>query len=41
VTKTRGFDGPFWMIAVLVLAGTIPVATARWEDTKQEASKNI
>lgn len=41
VTRTRGFDGPFWMIAVLVLAGTIPVTAARWEDTKQEASKNL
>jgi ACS family hexuronate transporter-like MFS transporter len=36
LTKTRGFDEPFWMIAALVLAGTIPVATARWEDTKLE-----
>jgi len=41
ITKSGGFDGPFWMIAVLVLAGTIPVATARWEDTKQEAAKNL
>jgi len=41
ITKTGGFDGPFFMIAVLVLAGTIPVATARWEDTKQEAAKNL
>jgi ACS family hexuronate transporter-like MFS transporter len=31
ISKTRGFDEPFWMIAVLVIAGTLPVAMARWE----------
>lgn len=37
MTKMRGFDGPFWMIAALVLAGTIPVALARWEKQDREA----
>ena len=36
VTKTRGFDGPFWMIAVLVVAGTIPMALAGWDEQKTE-----
>jgi MFS transporter, ACS family, hexuronate transporter len=35
ITKTRGFDEPFWMIAVLVVAGTLPVALAGW-DSKSE-----
>jgi ACS family hexuronate transporter-like MFS transporter len=36
VTKTSGFDGPFWMIAALVVAGTIPVAMAGWEERSPE-----
>lgn len=36
VTKTRGYDGPFWMIAVLVVAGTVPVALAGWEKHDSE-----
>jgi ACS family hexuronate transporter-like MFS transporter len=36
VTKTSGFEGPFWMIAVLVVAGTVPVALARWEESGAE-----
>lgn len=39
MTKTGGFDRPFWMMAVLVLAGTIPVAAARWEENTQEANR--
>lgn len=39
VTKTRGFDGPFWMIAALVVAGTIPVALAGWEQHDTEAKQ--
>ncbi len=36
VTKTRGYDGPLWMIAVLVVAGTVPVALAGWEKHDSE-----
>lgn len=36
VTKTRGYDGPFWMIAALVVAGTAPVALAGWEKHDSE-----
>lgn len=39
VTKSRGFDGPFWMIAVLVVAGTLPVALAGWDDHCPEEKK--
>lgn len=36
MTKHGGFDRPFWLIAVLVVAGTIPVAAMRWEQERQE-----
>jgi hypothetical protein len=39
VTKTSGFEGPFWMIAALVVAGTIPVALAGWEDAGAEKKR--
>lgn len=41
ITTTRGFEAPFWMIAALALAGTIPVAAAGWEDSNKEASKHL
>lgn len=39
VTRTRGFDGPFWMIAVLVVAGTVPMVLTGWDDRSSEEKR--
>jgi ACS family hexuronate transporter-like MFS transporter len=31
MSKSRGFDEPFWLISALVVAGTLPVALAGWD----------
>jgi len=41
ISKTRGFNEPFWIIPALVIAGTLPAALAGWEPRAAKEAQTV